>query len=311
MSMIRVTEPATDDVLISIEDVIDTLGLDISSTSIDEEEVKKYRTLSRIVKGASVAIESYIGRILRKQSYTERVPGYDNLYMQLTHNPVGSVESISYSEVGQEYTLGPIQNVFGSTATASKAEAEVLRDAYALANPAWLTSYNDNSSYYIRLVWSKDTQAHQRRNVDGTGWENVTNGELFISKDTWNLIDPGAGLVYSIVSWPLSTRFKVGLNDTLLPNQPLPLYVVQYTAGYELQSSLSDYEFKMPWDIVEAAVTTSKIWWQSSKTNPRLLMQKVDDLMVKYRFPSAGGLAGVAPLPPEVTGLLDSYSEYL
>ena len=67
----------------------------------------------------------------------------------------------------------------------------------------------------------------------------------------------------------------------------------------------------MPWDIVEATVTTAKIWWLSSKTNPRLLMQKVDDLMVKYRFPSAGGIPGVSPLPPEVTGLLESYSEYL
>ena len=248
MSMIRVTEPATDDVLISIEDVIDTLDLDISSSTNDEEEAKKYRTLNRIVKGASVAIESYIGRILRKQSYEERVPGYDNLYMQLFHNPVGSVESISYSEVGDDPP-----------------------------------------------------------NVG----ESPNDSLLFISTDTWNLIDPKAGQIYSIVSWPLTTRYRVGLNDTMLPNQRLPLFVVRYTAGYELQSSLSDYEFKMPWDIVEAAVTTSKIWWQSSKTNPRLLMQKVDDLMVKYRFPSAGGLAGVAPLPPEVTGLLDSYSEYL
>ena len=69
--------------------------------------------------------------------------------------------------------LGPLPNTFGVATTANRAAAEVLRDAQA-ATAAWLTLYNDNLSFWIRLVWSGGV-AEQRRNAAGTGWQDVSN----------------------------------------------------------------------------------------------------------------------------------------
>ena len=70
--------------------------------------------------------------------------------------------------------LGPAQNSFGTATTADRAAAKVLLDAYATANADWLTLYNNNSSFWIRLKWDDGT-VEQRRNVAGTAWEDVTN----------------------------------------------------------------------------------------------------------------------------------------
>ena len=162
MSMIRVTTPATEDILVSVGDIIDTLELDIplDPDSRSTEQDKKYRTLDRIVKGASVAIESYIGRILRKQSYVERVAGQGNHNLLLYHRPVNSVESIRYGE-------------FYGFSTESSTE------------------------------------------------DTTIEGSL-LSTDYWSLLDQGAGLVYSPSAWSFTARYHIGLNDSILPNQPLP-----------------------------------------------------------------------------------------
>ena len=84
------------------------------------------------------------------------------------------------SAVGSQ--LGPEQNIFGigttvTTApgyTADKAAAETLRDAYATANAAWLALYTGDRSFYIRLIWTGNATAFQRRDAAGTGWEDVS-----------------------------------------------------------------------------------------------------------------------------------------
>ena len=232
MSMVKVITPATQTVLVSLDEVKATLGI----TDTSEDDV-----LGRLLKGASAAIETYIGRVLRKQTYEERVAGDNSQYLQLYNIPVGEVESIQYS--------GDI------------------------------------------------TDEDEERSV--------------VSSDSYLLIDPGVGLVYSDAVWPWSVRYKIGLTDTILPHQTIPQYVVRYTAGYEPVDSLSSYPYKMPWDIVEATIVTAKIWRASARRDPKVLMQKVDDLMVKYRFPSASGNEGVSSLPPEVTNILDAYADYL
>ena len=75
---------------------------------------------------------------------------------------------------GSGVTLGPIQNTFGTSATANKAAAETLRNTYAASNATWLADYNNDRSFIIRLVWSGNAQAFQRRNAAGTSWEDVT-----------------------------------------------------------------------------------------------------------------------------------------
>ena len=76
---------------------------------------------------------------------------------------------------GSGITLGPKQNEFGTTSTASLAAAVTLRNTYATANAAWLAQYNANRSFYIRLRWTNNAQVYQRRNAAGTAWEDVTN----------------------------------------------------------------------------------------------------------------------------------------
>ena len=76
---------------------------------------------------------------------------------------------------GGGVTLGPLQNTFGLTTTATKAAAETLRDTYALANAAWLALYTGDRSFLIHLIWTGNAQAYQRRNAAGTGWEDVTS----------------------------------------------------------------------------------------------------------------------------------------
>ena len=70
--------------------------------------------------------------------------------------------------------LGPETNTFGTAATANRAAAEALRDAYAGANAAWLAMYNADRGFFISLEWD-DGDALQRRNRAGNGWEDVTS----------------------------------------------------------------------------------------------------------------------------------------
>ena len=75
---------------------------------------------------------------------------------------------------GGGFSLGPAQNTFGTSTTATRAAAETLRNTYATANAAWLTEYNGDRSFYIQLVWTGNASVVQRRTAAGTGWEDVT-----------------------------------------------------------------------------------------------------------------------------------------
>ena len=70
--------------------------------------------------------------------------------------------------------LGPQTNTFGTAATANRAAAVALRNAYANANAAWLALYDANRGFFIQLEWS-DGDALQRRNRAGDDWEDVTS----------------------------------------------------------------------------------------------------------------------------------------
>ena len=70
--------------------------------------------------------------------------------------------------------LGPETNTFGTAATANRAAAEALRDAYAGNDADWLAEYNDNLGFWIRLVWNGGL-VEQRRNAAGDDWEDVSN----------------------------------------------------------------------------------------------------------------------------------------
>ena len=72
--------------------------------------------------------------------------------------------------------LGPLQNTFGDDSTASRADAETLRNTYTndAANATWLSRYNADRKLYILLRWVGGNEALQRRNVVGNGWEDVT-----------------------------------------------------------------------------------------------------------------------------------------
>ena len=63
---------------------------------------------------------------------------------------------------GSGFSLGPAQNEFATTAA---------RDTYAGTNAAWLALYNGDRTFWIRVGTAGTIQ---RRNVAGTGWENVT-----------------------------------------------------------------------------------------------------------------------------------------
>ena len=82
-------------------------------------------------------------------------------------------DTVSLVEVGG-VTLGPEQNTFGAITAANKAAAETLRNNYAAAQAAWLALYNGDKSFYIRLVWTGNGSAIQRRNAAGNGWEDIT-----------------------------------------------------------------------------------------------------------------------------------------
>ena len=76
---------------------------------------------------------------------------------------------------GSGFSLGPKDNTFGVSTTTNRAAAETLRDTYATANTAWLALYDAKASNWIKLDWTGNNYVIQRRNVAGTGWEDVTN----------------------------------------------------------------------------------------------------------------------------------------
>ena len=76
--------------------------------------------------------------------------------------------------LGFGLSLGPEQNVFGTAATANRAAARALLDAYAAdaANADWLAEYNENLSFLVQLTWNGGS-ALLRRNAAATGWQDA------------------------------------------------------------------------------------------------------------------------------------------
>lgn len=72
---------------------------------------------------------------------------------------------------GVGFTLGDPQNVFVAD---TQANAEALRDAYATANPAWLASYNADTSLNIRVEYTNSSgnpvAVYMVRNDAGDTW---------------------------------------------------------------------------------------------------------------------------------------------
>ena len=64
---------------------------------------------------------------------------------------------------GSGFSLGPVQNTFGTSTTANESAAETLRNTYATANAAWLAEYNADRSFYIQLVWTGGAESFQRQ----------------------------------------------------------------------------------------------------------------------------------------------------
>lgn len=107
---------------------------------------------------------------------------------------------------GGGFTLGQAQNVFTG---ASKAAAEQARDDYAIANTAWLQSYNDDINLNIRLEYdsaqNEPTVEYQVRNGAGTTW--LTNSSSVGVKG-----DDGSGTDFGDI--PENHIPAIGANST-------------------------------------------------------------------------------------------------
>ena len=80
-------------------------------------------------------------------------------------------EGVGVGGGGGGLTLGPAVNTFTA---ATKAAAETARDAYAVANAAWLAQYDDEPTFTITINWPAtptDTVYQARR---GAAWADVT-----------------------------------------------------------------------------------------------------------------------------------------
>ena len=78
---------------------------------------------------------------------------------------------------GARGPLGESPNVFGTITTANKAAAETLRDSQATSDAAWLSTYSDDRSKLIWLLWDTGSLA-QRRNAAGAAWEDIDPADL-------------------------------------------------------------------------------------------------------------------------------------
>ena len=129
---------------------------------------------------------------------------------------------------GGGFTLGPAQNVFTG---ADRAASEAARDAYAVANPSWLTIYNSDTSLNIRLEYTLGSDAvaqFQVRNSDGDDW-------LDNSSATGVQGDPGVnGMDISQFS-SISDRDAFFSTNPSLLEEDLPISVVVENNTIEMQ----------------------------------------------------------------------------
>lgn len=73
---------------------------------------------------------------------------------------------------GADFPLGQAQNVFTG---ADRTAAETARDAFDVATPGWIESYNNNTGLNIRLEFAAtgdQVALYQVRNVSGTAWQD-------------------------------------------------------------------------------------------------------------------------------------------
>lgn len=121
---------------------------------------------------------------------------------------------------GAAFTLGPAQNVFTG---ADRSAAEAARDAYALANPAWLAIYDEQQNQgflNIRLDFTEGgnpTSLFQTR--DGSAWRDNSSA-TGVKGDTGPAGATGNSYFFASIAKRdtfFSTGTNVGLLETGLP----------------------------------------------------------------------------------------------
>ena len=151
------------------------------------------------------------------------------------------------------------------------------------------------------------------RDVESIKYGLIGGVSTPLTTDRWDLTDSETGLLYREYTWPWTVRGNYGLNVTPLPSEPLPWYIVVYTAGYQstTSTSTSPNVRRLPSDLVLATLDTAKSWWHLRERPAMIESQKVDDLMIKYR---EGGFAGVnryPSLPMEAAAVVSRYADLL
>ena len=129
---------------------------------------------------------------------------------------------------GGGFTLGPAQNVFTG---ADRAASEAARDAYAVANPSWLTIYNSDTSLNIRLEYTLGSDAvaqFQVRNSAGDDW-------LDNSSATGVQGDPGVNGIDISQFSSISDRDAFFSTNPSLLEEDLPISVVVENNTIEMQ----------------------------------------------------------------------------
>ena len=226
---LKVTSVAEDSSLVSVDALKRVLSIPKTDKDADED-------LQLYVDGATEAIEGVVGRVLRQQTYEERVPGLGSQYLQLSQWPVQQVDSIQYGLVG------------GSVTT--------------------------------------------------------------LSSGLYDVIHAETGLVYREDTFPWTVRAHFGLNITPMPSEALPWYVVTYSAGF-LPSSSTESGYKVPKDLMMAALDTAKAWWRVRSYDPVIKERKVDDLTVTYRDDDGTRRGPFPELPMRVAAMVSRYTDFL
>ena len=163
-------------------------GLSAQASDLRALQVQVRETIATILQSLTARIEEAEGEIdVNLASITSlqaavglraTIEALNALTARVTENETGisanasEITALDARIAGQ--ALGPPQNEFGGTSTASKADAEALRDAYASANPEWLAQYDADDDLHIRLLWGVLRVFQNRENGS---WEDSTEIE--------------------------------------------------------------------------------------------------------------------------------------
>lgn len=288
--------------LAHLEDVKRTLGI---TSSTDDASLKE------ILSQASDAIVSHCRRLFARQVYSEELPGYGGLELQLAATPLIAVTSVTadstpvtdysiasrdegtlYRQAGWAWTAQSHPGLTGRQRWPGRGSPLPGREepSFTVVNTA---GYIVGEHHLVSVATLSAASADNSFNDSGSGFPSLlVAGDVIETSGFEQAANNGRFLVTGT-----PTAAKIVVSGTLTTEAAAAGRSLRFRARADVRPFTS---------IEKACIETCKTWWLERKQNDRVVERQIGNLRVRRDDAISVG-ADPLGLPPIVVGLLQPW----